>query len=115
MQRSCSAIFFSRFDQAAFFLLMEPAGAEPLFAPGFQAWQKEQPSQHRYEDWRQFWSRVEALFNWDQIIGDPGDEGHIGDTLSVKQWIGLLAGAGFESIDILLRNTDKVILAGVKA
>src|SRR5262249_32275217 len=28
------------------FLLMEPAGAAPPFAPGFDAWRKEQPSQH---------------------------------------------------------------------
>jgi SAM-dependent methyltransferase len=36
------------------FLLMEPAAAEPPFALGFEAWQKEQPSQHRHEDWRRF-------------------------------------------------------------
>jgi trans-aconitate 2-methyltransferase len=39
------------------FLMMEPAGAEPPFAPGFEAWQKEQPGQHKHEDWRRFWSR----------------------------------------------------------
>src|SRR5215472_5906890 len=29
------------------FLLMEPTGPEPPFAPGFRAWQNEQPSQHK--------------------------------------------------------------------
>jgi hypothetical protein len=30
------------------------------------------------------------------------------------QWVGLLADAGFESIDILLRDAEKVVPAGVK-
>jgi SAM-dependent methyltransferase len=107
---------FQSLRPSGVFLLMEPVGAEPLFAPGFQVWQKEQPSQHRYEDWRQFWSRVKALLDYDYgFLGDPDNQGHIGDTLSVKQWIGLLTRAGFESVDILLRNTDKVVLASVKS
>jgi SAM-dependent methyltransferase len=97
------------------FLLMEPAGAEPLFAPGFQAWKKEQPSQHRYEDWQRFWSRVQALVGHDYgFLGDPDGQSRIGDSLSVKQWIRSLMDAGFESIDILLRDAEKVILASVK-
>jgi SAM-dependent methyltransferase len=97
------------------FLLMEPAGAEPLFAPGFEAWQKEQRSQHRYEDWQRFWSRVKALVGYDYgFLGDPDEQGRIGDSLSAKQWISLLTNAGFESIDILLRDAEKVILASVK-
>ena len=98
------------------FLLMEPAGAVPPFAPGFGAWQKEQPSQHKYEDWRRFWTRVNALLGYDYgFLGDPpDDQNHIGDKLSVMQWVGLLADAGFASIDILLRDTEKVVLAGVK-
>jgi len=97
------------------FLLMEPAGAEPPFAPGFEAWQKEQPSQHRYEDWRRFWSRVKALVGYDYgFLGDPDDQNRIGDGLSVMQWVGLVADAGFKSIDILLRDAEKVVLASVK-
>jgi hypothetical protein len=49
------------FQSGRVFLLIDSAGAEPPFAPGFDAWQKEQPSQHKYEDWRRFWSRVNAL------------------------------------------------------
>ena len=95
---------------------MEPAGAEPPFAPGFEAWQKEQPSQHKYEDWRRFWSRVNALVGYDYgFLGDPpDDQNRIGDGLSVMQWVGLLTDAGFESIDILLRDAEKVVLASVK-
>jgi SAM-dependent methyltransferase len=97
------------------FLLMEPAGAEPPFAPGFGAWQKEQPSQHKYEDWRRFWSRVKALLGYDYgFLGEPDDHDHIGDGLSVMQWVRLLTDAGFGSIDILLRDAEKVVLASVK-
>jgi hypothetical protein len=97
-------------------LLMEPAAAEPPFAHGFDAWQKEQPSQHQYEDWRRFWSRVKALIGYDYgFLGDPPDnQNRIGDGLSVMQWVDLLKDAGFESIDILLRDAEKVVLAGSK-
>jgi SAM-dependent methyltransferase len=97
------------------FLLMEPVGAEPPFAPGFGAWQKEQPTQHQYEDWRRFWSRVNDLVGYDYgFLGNPDGQNRIGDGLSVTQWVGLLKNAGFESIDILLRDTEKVVLAGVR-
>jgi SAM-dependent methyltransferase len=97
------------------FLLMEPARAEPPFAPGFDAWQKEQPSQHKYEDWRRFWSRVKALLGYDYgFLGEPDDQDHIGDGLSVMEWVGLLTNVGFESIDVLLRDAEKVVLANVK-
>jgi trans-aconitate methyltransferase len=97
------------------FLLMEPAGAAQPFAPGFNAWQKEQPGQHKYEDWRRFWSRVNALVGYDYgFLGDPGQEDRIGDGLSAMQWVGALADAGFQSIDILLRDTEKVVLAMVR-
>jgi SAM-dependent methyltransferase len=108
--------FFLSLRSGGAFLLMEPAGAESQFASGFNAWQKQQPSQHRHEDWRRFWSRVNALVGDDYgFLGDPPD-GHnrIGDKLSVMQWVGLLTGAGFASIDILLRDTEKVVLAAVK-
>jgi SAM-dependent methyltransferase len=98
------------------FLLMEPAGAEPLFAPGFDAWKKQQPAQHKYEDWRRFWSRVKDLTGYDYgFLGDPPDnQNRIGDRLSAMQWAGLLKDGGFESIDILLRDAEKVVLASVK-
>jgi len=110
------ADIFQSLRSGGVFLLMEPAGAEPPFAPGFGAWQKEQPSQHKYEDWRRFWSRVNDLLGYDYgFLGDPpDDQNHIGDRFSVMQWVGLFTDAGFESIDILLRDAEKVVLAGVR-
>jgi SAM-dependent methyltransferase len=98
------------------FVLMEPAGAAPPFAPGFEAWKKEQPSQHNYEDWRRFWARVNALVGYDYgFLGNPPDyQNRIGDGLSVMQWAGLLTDAGFGSTDILLRDAEKVVVAGAK-
>lgn len=98
------------------FLLMEPARAGAPFAAGFEAWRKEQPGQHKYEDWRRFWSRVHALVGHDYgFLGEPpDDQTRIGDGLSVMQWVGLLTDAGFESVDILLRDAEKVVLASVK-
>jgi SAM-dependent methyltransferase len=106
---------FQSLQSGGVFLLMEPAGAEPPFAPGFDAWKKEQPSQHRYEDWRRFWSRVNALVGYDYgFLGEPAPHNRIGDSLSVMRWVTLLKDAGFESIDILLRDAEKVALATVK-
>jgi SAM-dependent methyltransferase len=106
---------FQSLRSGGVFLLMEPAGAEPPFAPGFDAWRKEQPSQHQYEDWRRFWSRVNDLLGYDYgFLGDPDGRDRIGDGLSVIRWVGLLADAGFQPIDILLRDPEKVVLAGVK-
>jgi SAM-dependent methyltransferase len=106
---------FQSLRSGGVFLLMEPAGAEPPFAPGFDAWRKEQPSQHQYENWRRFWSRVNDLLGYDYgFLGDPDGRDRIGDGLSVMGWAGLLADAGFQSIDVLLRDPEKVVLASVK-
>ena len=107
---------FQSLRSGGVFMLMEPAGAEPPFASGFDAWQKTQPSQHKYENWQRFWSRVNALVGYDYgFLGDPPDgQNHIGDRLSVMQWVGMLADAGFKSIDIPLRDAEKVVLASVK-
>lgn len=97
------------------FLLMEPVAAERPFAQGFNAWQKEQPSQHKYENWRRFWSRVNDLVGYDfGFLGEPDGQERIGDGLSVMQWVALLTDGGFESIDVLLRDAEKVVLAGLK-
>ena len=49
------------------------------------------------------------------FLGDPPDnQDRIGDGLSVMRWVGVLADAGFQSIDILLRDAEKVVLASVK-
>jgi hypothetical protein len=48
------------------------------------------------------------------FLGEPGNQERIGDGLSAMRWVGLLADAGFQSIDILLRDPEKVVLAGAK-
>jgi hypothetical protein len=49
------------------------------------------------------------------FLGDPPKgQDRIGETLSVMQWVGLLTAAGFESIDVLLRDAEKVVLATVR-
>jgi trans-aconitate methyltransferase len=97
------------------FFMMEPATPESPFAPGFAFWQKEQPIQHRYEDWRKFWTRVQATIGYDYgFLGEPDEENHIDESLSVLRWVDLLTKAGFGSIDVLLRDAEKVVLACLK-
>jgi SAM-dependent methyltransferase len=98
------------------FLFMEPSGPEPAFASGFNRWKNAQPSQHRHEDWTQFWSRVNTLLGCDYIKQhyDRVDQTRIADTLSVLGWIGLLKDAGFQSTDVLLRDVEKVVLIALK-
>jgi SAM-dependent methyltransferase len=106
---------FQSLRSGGVFLLMEPAGAEQTFKPGFDEWRQAQPSQHNYEDWRRFWSRVKALLGHDYgFLGDPAGQDRIGDGLSVMQWVDLLRDAGFQSIDVLLRDSEKVVLGSVK-
>ena len=97
------------------FLFMEPVSTEAPFASGFAEWRSRQPSQHSHENWITFWSRVNKLLGYDYIDlqGKP-PEHVIGDRLSVLGWIGLLKDAGFQSIDVLLRDPEKVVVAAVK-
>ncbi|MGH9480701.1 MAG: class I SAM-dependent methyltransferase [Terriglobales bacterium] len=99
------------------FLFMEPVSTEAPFASGFARWRNTQPSQHRSEDWINFWSRVNRLLGYDYIkaeFGERDDQQHIGDRLTVMGWVRLLKNAGFESADILLRDPEKVVLAALK-
>jgi hypothetical protein len=58
---------------------------------------------------------VKALLGYDYgFLGDPDDQDSSASTLSVKQWIRLFTDAGFESIDLVLRDAEKVVLAGIK-
>jgi|SRR5579872_2877640 len=68
------------------------------------------------DDWRRSWSRVNALLGYDYgfLRDPPDDHTRIGDGLSAMHWVGLLTDAGFESIDILQRDAERVVLASVK-
>ncbi len=98
------------------FLFMEPVGTEAPFTSGFATWRSTQPSQHRPEDWIKFWSRVNTLLGYDYVkeLGERDDQKRIGDELAVMGWVQLLKNAGFESIDILLRDSEKVVSAALK-
>lgn len=94
---------------------MEPVGNEPPFASGFSQWRSTQRSQHNHDHWVRFWSRVNTLLGCQYMDLAAQRPPHvIGDTLPVMGWVRLLRNAGFASIDILLRDAEKVILAALK-
>ncbi len=97
------------------FLFVEPACAEKIFAPGFIEWKAKQPARYVAENWERFWSRANAILGYDhtKLLGSR-DTPRIGDEMPVSGWIQLLKNAGFESIDVLLRDSDEVILAATK-
>ncbi len=98
------------------FLLAEPVAAETPFSTGFEAWKAKQPPRYSQENWERFWSRANALLGYDHVaLWGPRDDDRIGDELSVAGWIGLLERAGFEFIDVLLRDADQVVIGAVKA
>jgi SAM-dependent methyltransferase len=107
---------FNLLHAGGIFLLMEPVGPEAVFATGFGKWRNTQPSQHKREDWLRFWTRVNEFLGYDHIkeLGNRNDLNRIGDRLSVMGWIAFLNRAGFQSIDVLLRDSEKVVLAAIK-
>jgi len=98
------------------FLLAEPACPETLFLAGFEEWKAKQPPRYKRENWERFWSRANALLGYDHttLLG-PRNDDRIGDGMSVGGWIRLLERAGFELIDVLLRDADQVIIGAVKS
>jgi len=98
------------------FLLAEPACPETPFVAGFEEWKAKQPPRYTRENWERFWSRANALLGYDHtaLLG-PRDANRIGDALSVGGWISLLERAGFELIDVLLRDADQVIIGALKS
>jgi SAM-dependent methyltransferase len=98
------------------FLFAEPVKTEDAFAPGFGAWKEKQPPRYSQENWMRFWSRANAILGYDHIkLLGPRDSNRIDDDLSVAGWLKLLANAGFEHTDVLLRDADEVIVAALKA
>jgi SAM-dependent methyltransferase len=98
------------------FLLAEPAAAETPFAAGFEAWKAQQPPRYSQENWKRFWSRANALLGYDHVaLWGPRDADRIGDGMSVAGWTRLLERAGFELVDVLLRDADQVVIGALKA
>jgi hypothetical protein len=97
------------------FLFAEPVSAETPFAAGFEEWKAKQPPRYSRENWERFWSRANALLGYDhtELLGSR-DANRIGDDVTVGRWIDLPKKAGFELVDVLLRDKDEVIIAAVK-
>jgi SAM-dependent methyltransferase len=97
------------------FLFVEPACGEPQFAAGFAEWKSQQPSRYSRENWERFWSRANEILGYDHTKLMGSRESHlIGDGMPVSGWVRVLTDAGFESIDVLLRDADEVMLAAAK-
>jgi SAM-dependent methyltransferase len=98
------------------FLIAEPTSPEPPFVAGFEEWKAKQPPRYTRENWERFWSRANALLGYDHtaLLG-PRDANRIDEGVSVAGWLRLLERAGFELIDVLLRDADQVIVGALKA
>jgi len=99
------------------FLLAEPASPETPFVAGFEEWKTKQPPRYTPENWERFWSRANVLLGYDHttLLG-PRHANRIGeDGMSVAGWRRLLEGAGFEFIDVLLRDADQVVIGALKS
>ena len=85
------------------------------FAAGFAEWKSRQPSRYSRENWERFWSRANEILGYDhtKLLGSR-DSHLIGDGMPVSGWVRVLREAGFESIDVLLRDADEVMLAAAK-
>jgi SAM-dependent methyltransferase len=98
------------------FLFAEPATAEALFAPGFDEWKTRQPPRYEQENWEAFWARANSLAGYDhtQFLGSR-DDSRIGDGMTVRGWIDLAETSHFQTVDVLWRDADVVIVAAQKA
>jgi SAM-dependent methyltransferase len=89
------------------FLFLEPARTEAALAS---------LSEDEERTWERFWTRANELLGYDHtkmlgsreptLIGDRG--------LPDQEWVRLLKNAGFDSVDVLLKDNEKVVLAAHK-
>jgi SAM-dependent methyltransferase len=96
--------------------LAEPAMPEWLFAPGFQEWKTRQPSRYEQRNWKAFWDRVNSLVGYDHtdLLGSREDR-RIGDEMTVRGWVALAEKSDFQTIDVLWRDADVVVVAAQKS
>jgi SAM-dependent methyltransferase len=99
-------------DDGGAFLFAEPAVPEPPFAPGFEEWKTRQPPRYQAENWKAFWGRANALLGYNHIslLGSRADS-RIGDGMTASGWIDLAKVSGFQTVDVLWRDADGVIIA----
>ena len=99
---------------AGVFLFVEPACTEKTFAAGFTEWKSRQPSRYSRENWERFWSRANEILGYDHTKLLGSRDSQLVEGMPVSGWVRILRDAGFESIDVLLRDADEVILAAAK-
>jgi hypothetical protein len=96
------------------FLIVEPACGEPPFAAGFAEWKSRQPSRYCRENWERFWSRANEVLGYDHTKLLGSRDSHLDEGMPVSGWVRVSQNAGFESIEVLLRDADEVMLAAAK-
>src|SRR4030095_13406226 len=92
-------------------LLAEPACPEALFLTGFEEWKARQPPRYTRENWGLFWWRAtEPLAYAHTPLRGPRHANRIGGGMSVAGWIRLLERAGFELVDVLVRDAGPGVI-----
>ena len=99
---------------AGVFLFVEPACTEKTFAAGFTDWKARQPSRYSRENWERFWSRANEILGYDHTKLLGSRDSQLMEGMPVLGWVRILRDAGFNSIDVLLRDADEVMLAAAK-
>jgi hypothetical protein len=96
------------------FLFVEPVCNAQTFAAGFAEWKSRQPSRYKREDWERFWSRATEILGYDhtKLLGTR--RSHLDDGMTVTAWVEFLRNAGFDPIDVLLRDADEAMIAAAK-
>jgi len=102
-------------DDGGTIVFAEPASPEAPYAPGFDDWKARQPSRYEQGNWTAFWDRANSLLGYDhtEFLGSRSDS-RIGDGMTVRGWIGLVEASGFQTVDVLWRDADVVIIAARK-
>ena len=96
------------------FLFVEPACTEKIFAAGFTEWKSRQPSRYSRENWERFWGRANEILGYDHTKLLGSRDSRLSEGMPVSGWVRILRDVGFESIDVLLRDADEVMLATAK-
>lgn len=103
-------------DDGGTLFFAEPASPEVPFAPGFDEWKTRQPSRYEQGNWKAFWDRANSLVGYDHTELMGSREGsRIGDGMTVRGWIDLVETSDFQTVDVLWRDADVVIVAAQKA
>ena len=106
---------FGALRSGGVFLLAEPAAAAAPFVSGFDAWKARQPARYSQETWQRLWTRANAILGYDHVaLWGPRDDSRIGDGMTAAGWMAMLEHAGFETVDVLLRDADQVVLGAAK-